>query len=211
MQEFWNFILRYAGVVAVVCAGGAAYYLSAAYRARRESRSAMFNAERQVTKDRMARFSIVGLLLVGLTLLFFGLALMGVGNAPLAEQPTRPPTRTSTPRAGITPSLAITPTRQPTSSLPTVPPPPAATKTPAPVVTTPGAGGKTAVVTGTADAGGLKLRKTPNGELIDSLPDGTVVELLGVTESVGGVEWQNVRDPRGREGWVAGQYLIINP
>jgi hypothetical protein len=211
MQEFWNFILRYAGVVAVVCAGGAAYYLAAAYRAQRESRSAMFDAERQVTKDRMMRSGVVGLVLIGLTLLFFGLALMGAGSAPPSEQPTRPPIGTSTRRAGITPSAAITPTQQPTSSVPTVPPPPAATKTPAPVVTTPGAGRKTAVVTGTSDVNGLKLRMTPNGELIDTLPDGTVLELLGETQTAVGLEWQKVRDPKGREGWVAGQYLIINP
>lgn len=211
MQEFWNFILRYAGVVAVVCAAGAAYYLSGAYRAQRESRSAMFDAERQVTKDRMRRSGVVGVGLIALTLLFFGLALMGAGNAPPAEQPTRPPTRTSTPRAGITPGLAITLTQQPTSSAPTVPPPPEATQTPAPVVTTPGAGHKTAVVTGSADVGGLALRKTPGGELIDRLPDGTVLELLGDTQSTAGEEWQSVRDPKGREGWVAGRYLIVNP
>jgi hypothetical protein len=211
VQEFWNFILRYAGLVALVCAAGAVYNLVTAYRARREGRSAMFGAERQAANDRVVRSGIFGLALVGLTLLFFGLALIGTGSAPSAEQPTRVLTRTTTPRAGITPSLAVTPTRQPTSSLPTVPPPPPATNTPAPVVTTPGADRKTAVVTGTADVGGLKLRKVPNGELIDSLADGTVVELLGESQTAVGLEWKKVRDPKGREGWVAAQYLIINP
>jgi uncharacterized protein YgiM (DUF1202 family) len=50
-----------------------------------------------------------------------------------------------------------------------------------------------------------------SGELIDKLPDGTVVELLGETQSEGGFEWQKVRDSKGREGWVAGQYLIVSP
>ena len=211
MQEFWNFILRYAGLVALLCAVGAAYNLVTAYRARREGRSAMFGAERQAATDRVLRSGIFGVALVGLTLLFFALALIGTGSTPPSEQPTRPSTRTATPRAGITPGLATTPTRQPTSSLPTVPPPPAATNTPAPVVTTPGSGRKTAVVTGTGDVGGLKLRKAPNGELIDSLPDGTVVEILGESQTAVGLEWRNVRDPKGREGWVAAQYLIINP
>ena len=211
MQEFWNFILRYAGLVALLCAVGAAYNLVTAYRARREGRSAMFGAERQAATDRVLRSGVFGVALVGLTLLFFALALIGTGSTPPSEQPPRPSTRTATPRAGITPGLAVTPTRQPTSSLPTVPPPPAATNTPAPVVTTPGPGSKTAVVTGTGDVGGLKLRKAPNGELIDSLPDGTVVEILGESQTAVGLEWRNVRDPKGREGWVAAQYLIINP
>lgn len=211
MQEFWNFILRYAGLVALLCAVGAAYNLVTAYRARREGRSAMFGAERQAATDRVLRSSVFGVALVGLTLVFFALALISTGSTPPSEQPTRPSTRTVTPRAGITPGLAATPTRQPTSSLPTVQPPPAATNTPAPVAATPGAGRKTAVVTGTGDVGGLKLRKAPNGELIDSLPDGTVVEILGESQTAVGLEWRNVRDPKGREGWVAAQYLIINP
>ena len=213
MQELWNILLKYAAIPALVCAALAAYYLVNAYGARRASRSALFDAERQVTTDRMTRAGSLGLGLLGLTFLFFGLALIGLSVSPTAESPTRVPTRTVTPRAGTTPALVASPTGLPTSSLPTVPPPPAATNTPKPVVNTPSAGRKTAVVTGTADAGGLKLRRAPSpaGELIDSLPDGTVVELLGETKSDSGIEWQRVRDPKGREGWVAGQYLIFNP
>jgi len=173
----------------------------------------MFNAERQVANDRMMRSGIIGLGFVGLTLLFFGLALVGASSTPSTETPTRTPARTATVRPVTTPGPVGTPTLAPGTPLPTVQPPPAATKTPtpAPTATTPGTGRKTAIVTGTADAGGLALRQTPRGELIDRLPDGTVVELLGETQAIAGDEWQKVRDPRGREGWVAGQYLIINP
>jgi SH3-like domain-containing protein len=38
-----------------------------------------------------------------------------------------------------------------------------------------------------------------------------VVEVLGESQTAVGLEWRNVRDPKGREGWVAAQYLIINP
>lgn len=211
MQEFWNVLLRIAGLVALVCAVATIYFLASAYRARREGRSALFDAERQVSNDRVTRNSIAGLGMVALTFLFFGLALIGAGGTPAAEQtPTRTSTRTVTPRAGTTPGTPATQT-QPTSSLPTVPPPPAATNTPRPVVNTPAAGRKSAVVTGTADVGGLKLRTAPNGDIIDSLPDGTVVELLGEVKTEVGLEWQRVRDPKAREGWVASQYLIINP
>ena len=212
MQEFFGFLLKAAGLIALVCAVATAYFLVSAYRARRESRSALFDAERQVSNDRVVRNGLAGLVMVALTFVFFALALIGAGTAPTAEQqtPTRTPTRTVTPRAGITPG-ALSTQVQPTSSLPTVPPPPPATNTPRPVVNTPAAGRKSAVVTGTADVGGLKLRTAPNGDIIDSLPDGTVVELLGEVQTQVGIEWQRVRDPKGREGWVAGQYLIINP
>ena len=210
MQEFWNVLLRIAGLIALVCAVAAAYFLASAYRARREGRSALFDAERQVSNDRMTRNSVAGLAMVALTFLFFGLALIGAGSTPTTEQQTRTPTRTVTPRVGTTPNVLTTQV-QPTSSLPTVPPPPPATSTPRPVVNTPAAGRKSAVVTGTSDVGGLKLRQTPNGDIIDSLPDGTVVELLGEVKNEVGIEWQNVRDPKGREGWVAAQYLIVNP
>ena len=60
---------------------------------------------------------------------------------------------------------------------------------------------------------GLRLRDAPNGNLIDYLPDGTVVELLDAApvRTADGIEWVNVVDPQGREGWVATQYLTINP
>ena len=211
MQEFWNVLLRIAGLVALVCAVAAAYFWASVFRARREGRSALFDAERQVSNDRATRNGVAGLAMVALTFLFFGLALIGAGSTPAAEQtPTRIATRTVTPRAGTTPGALAT-QAQPTSSLPTVPPPPPATNTPRPVVNTPAAGRKSAVVTGTADVGGLKLRAAPNGDIIDSLPDGTVVELLGEVKTEVGIEWQRVRDPKAREGWVASQYLIINP
>jgi hypothetical protein len=215
VQEFFGFILKAAGLIALVFAVFAVYFLASAYRARREGRSALFDAERQVSNDRVTRNSVAGLAMVALTCVFFALALIGAGSAPASEQPTTPTralTRTITPRAGTTPGTLTTQV-PPTSSLPTVPPPPPATNTPRPVVITPGAGSKSAVVTGTSEAGGLALRKTPApaGELIDRLPDGTVVELLGEVRTEASTEWQKVRDPKGREGWVAGQYLIINP
>jgi hypothetical protein len=213
MQELWNLFLRFAGLVALVSAVAAAYYLAMAYRAQRTAKSALFDAERQVMNDRVSRSGFIGLGLLGVTGLFFVLALTGGGSAAPAEQATRAPTHTNTPRVGTRPAQLGTPTSLPTLSGPTVPPPPGMTNTPAPAsptASTPG-GSKTAIVTGTADVGGLKLRATPNGEIIDALPDGTVVQLLNETKTEVGIEWQKVRDPKNREGWVAGQYLIINP
>jgi SH3-like domain-containing protein len=66
------------------------------------------------------------------------------------------------------------------------------------------------------DAGtlGLRLREAPSvdANLIDYLPDGTVVTLLAdVTTTPDGIEWRRVIDPQGREGWVATNYLSVNP
>jgi len=60
---------------------------------------------------------------------------------------------------------------------------------------------------------GLTLTHTYDGDIDIYLvgPDGTVVELLGEVKTEVGIEWQRVRDPKAREGWVASQYLIINP
>lgn len=211
MQALWKFVVDNAWLVALACAVGAAYALATAYRARRDVRVALFTIERQSANNRAIRSGLIGLMLIGLMCLFFGLSLMREGTAQSTEQPPRPQIRTSTPSSGIAPTLGITPTRLPGTVLPTVPPPPPATKTPGPVVVTPAPGGRSAVVAGAADTGGLAFRKAPNGELIDRLPDGTVVELLGETQTVAGREWQRVRDSKGREGWVAGEYLIINP
>jgi SH3-like domain-containing protein len=66
-----------------------------------------------------------------------------------------------------------------------------------------------AVVTG-ADDPGLRLRQSPNGEQIDYLKSGTVVELLPDAQvtTADDITWQKVRDPQGREGWVATAYLV---
>ncbi len=68
MQEFWNVLLRIAGLIALVCAVAAAYFIASAYRARREGRSALFDAERQVSNDRVTRNSIAGMAMVALKL-----------------------------------------------------------------------------------------------------------------------------------------------
>ena len=80
MQELWNVLVKYAGIPALVCLFAAAYFLVDAYRVRRVGRSALFDAERQVTNERVARSGIAGLGLLGLTMLFFGLALVGTGS-----------------------------------------------------------------------------------------------------------------------------------
>ena len=72
MQELINILLKYAGIPSLFCAVIAVYYLVDAYRTRRAGRSALFDAERQVTRDRSSRSGVAGLAMLGLTFLFFG-------------------------------------------------------------------------------------------------------------------------------------------
>ena len=67
-----------------------------------------------------------------------------------------------------------------------------------------------AVVTGAGEPG-LRLRTTPNGQEIDYLKDGTVLDVLddAQVKTDDGNTWQKVRDPQGREGWVASAYIVF--
>lgn len=74
---------------------------------------------------------------------------------------------------------------------------PAPTTVPAP---------QTYVVSGTEGLG-LFLRDAPNGNILATLPDGTVVERVG--ENFAGPDWTwvEVRAPDGQVGWVALDFL----
>jgi hypothetical protein len=66
-----------------------------------------------------------------------------------------------------------------------------------------------AIVDGTA-GGGLTLRKTPGGEEITILPDGTIVNLLDTEPVVANdFTWRNIRTVAREEGWVVEDFLVI--
>lgn len=108
---------------------------------------------------------------------------------------------------------ATTPTPLPVIASPTVPSSVAqifATSTPPPNAPTPtpqGIGQRLQV----ANTGneGANLRREPGsaGERLKTIPDGTVVEVVGPDRTVDGIIWKNVRDPQGEAGWIAGSYL----
>jgi hypothetical protein len=156
----------------------------------RASRGALFSTERQVALDRARRANMTALGLVGLAVLLLLVNLVGSGAASLGLSPTATPTRTPPPPTTLAPA--------PRETL-------VATLLPTPTATPPLA---TAVVVG-AGVPGLRLRQSPNGQEIDYLADGTVVELFPepTVTTADGITWQKVRDPQGREGWVATAYL----
>ena len=187
-----------AGIGAVVAIAGALIFFWQTQEAQRAARRALFDTERQVYLDRIrrGRLSALGLVVLALILFVVDLGGSAIANPPPTPTPTVTPTPTSPPPT-IGPS--------PTSTLPL----PTATLTPEPSPTAPP---QTATVTG-AGTLGLRLRDAPNGNLIDYLLDGTVLTLLpdAPVRTDDGLEWQHVIDPQGREGWVATQYIVINP
>jgi hypothetical protein len=158
--------------------------------ASRASRGALFNTERQVALDRAKRAQISALALGGAAAVLLLVNLVASGSAGISISPTETPTRTPRPSPTIAPATrevliaTLAPTPTPTPPL------------------------STAVVVNAGEPG-LRLRAAPNGDEIDFLKDGTVLELLPepqVTTS-DGIVWQKVRDPQGREGWVATAYI----
>jgi len=183
---------------AVVAVFAALVFAWQMQESQRASRRALFDTERQVHLDRVRRARLTAIGLVALAVFLFVVNLGGsaIANPPPTATPTDTPTPTSPPPT-IGPSP--TPTSPPTDTPTPEPPPP----TPQP---------RTGTITG-AGTLGLRLRDAPNGNLIDYLPDGTIVTLLPdpTVTTDDGLTWQKVIDPQGREGWVATQYLTINP
>ena len=56
---------------------------------------------------------------------------------------------------------------------------------------------------------GANLRREPGqgGERMKTIPDGTLVEVVGPDRTVDGIVWRNVRDLQGETGWIAGSFL----
>lgn len=59
----------------------------------------------------------------------------------------------------------------------------------------------------------LRRRSAPgtSSDVIDSLPPGTQVAVLGGPVEADGYHWWQVRVGDGREGWVAGEELVVKP
>ncbi|MFN8596868.1 MAG: SH3 domain-containing protein [Anaerolineae bacterium] len=179
-------------IVAIFAGLGAAFMLWTGQTSARAGRGALFNTERQVAYDRAKRSRMAALALAGVSIALLLINLLGSGTSALSVVPT--PTVTRTPRPTQTLSQATREVLIATlaaTSTPTVQP-------------------QKAVVTGAGEPG-LRLRATPNGQEIDFLKDGTVLEVLPdpQVKTDDGNTWQKVRDPQGREGWVAIAYIVF--
>lgn len=132
--------------------------------------------------------------------------------------PTATPTLTSTPTSmpsatpSSTPTLSPTPTITPTlTQTPTVTATPLPTSTPTLVARTTLTPFATSihryVVIANTGGRGVRLRATPHGKVIDVLPEGAQVRVVGEPRQVDGITWVPVLDEQGRLGWVAAAYV----
>ena len=178
-------------LLAAIAAGiAAAYMLWTGQNALQKGRGALFNTERQVAFDQARRSNSMALGLLGVAAFLLLIRLIGGSAGGVITQPTTTPNRKGPP---------------PTTLAPGPPATFAATLLPTPTATPPLA---RAVVVN-AGVPGLRLRETPNGNEIDFLPDGIVLELFPepTVTTDDGITWQKVRDPQGRVGWVATAYI----
>ena len=123
---------------------------------------------------------------------------------PTTAVPSPLPTNTADQPAIIEPAVTATAVPLPPSPTPLLP----ATDTAVPLPTdTP------QPTTATVQSGvGVWLRSIPStdGEQVEWLLDGTILELLPGLESDDDLDWQQVRAPSGSEGWVAVPFIVYN-
>jgi hypothetical protein len=145
--------------------------------------------------------TVFGYTLGGVVAILMIILLIGLGGASvvISEQvalPTQTPTITYT----ITPTVTKTPT----------PIPPTATLTPTLTTTLTATATETALPTPTPmyalvqteDGSGALLRAEPNGTVLGSYVDGTLMLVLPATIDLDGVIWVNVVAPDQNEGWM---------
>ena len=86
----------------------------------------------------------------------------------------------------------------------------APTPIPAPPIATPA---PTAVpervkVAGTNGSGvNLRAKAGEKGARLKTVPEGTMLDVVGTDETADGIAWRNVRDAAGTSGWVAGKFV----
>ncbi len=181
-------------IVGIVAGIAAAFMFWTSQTALRAGRGALFNTERQVANDRAnrSRMSALALAIVAVMLVLLNVVSGGSAGSVIGVSPTVTPTRTPRPSPTILPATreVLVATLLPTATPTTQP--------------------QQAIVVNAGEPG-LRLRETPNGTEIDFLKDGTVLDLIPEPQVTtdDGLTWQKVRDPQGREGWVATAYIAV--
>jgi hypothetical protein len=60
---------------------------------------------------------------------------------------------------------------------------------------------------------GANLRERPGSTapVVKTVPDGTVLSVVGADQQMDGRGWRNVREPEGTQGWVAAELVERAP
>lgn len=203
-------------LLAIVTLLAAFFYLLKALGQRRRINRQVYSVG-QVEMRRAMKIGFLRAIVIAFAaaLLLFAWGVMrATGTWPLLPEPTPMPTvaPTNTPTPTLSPD--VTPAPAETMSLTLTPgamettvatPTATATATPTPTVT-PTPPPATAVV---SSGVGVWLRAAPStgGEQLEWLLDETVLTLLPGYETGSDFDWQQVRAPSGREGWVAVPFI----
>jgi hypothetical protein len=88
-------------------------------------------------------------------------------------------------------------------------PTPAAPQTPPTPLPPPGTQGGQVQV-GNTQGDGANLRRDPSqsGDRIKTIPEGTLLTVVGPDQQAEGQTWRNVRDPQGDTGWIVASLLV---
>ncbi len=205
-------------LLAIVTLLAAFFYLLKALAQRQRINRQVYSVA-QVETRRAMKIGFLRAIVVALVaamLLFAWGVLRAIGTWPLLPEPT--PTLTLLPTSSSTPTVApdVTPAPIETISLPLTPAAaetavatPTATATATATATptiTPTPQPATAVV---SSGVGVWLRAAPStdGEQLEWLLDDTILTLLPGYETGSDFDWQQVRAPSGKEGWVAVPFI----
>ena len=108
-------------------------------------------------------------------------------------------------RSNAVPVVAVAPAAE-VQLIPTpIPPPAIATPEPAPPVE------KVRVTNTNGSNLNLRVRAGERGHRLKSVPEGSVLEIIGADETADGIVWRNVRDAAGASGYVAAKFVVKVP
>lgn len=85
--------------------------------------------------------------------------------------------------------------------VPTPIPAPAITPEPAPVVE------RVKVANSLGSGVNLRAKAGEKATRLKTMPEGSVLEIVGTDQTADGLVWRNVRDASGASGWMAGKFL----
>ncbi|NLG51008.1 MAG: SH3 domain-containing protein [Chloroflexi bacterium] len=126
----------------------------------------------------------------------------------VSNQPTQEPTKhntlaasDTTPTRQVLPLATFTPTPQSVVT-------PEATLEPTPEAATLAIGAKAKVANTGAQGLNMRSGAGTGHARVKTLPEGSVIEVIGGPQDANGFTWWQVRDEAGTTGWVASQYLV---
>jgi uncharacterized protein YgiM (DUF1202 family) len=141
-----------------------------------------------------------------------GDAIGWIVSTALRPLPTPPPTPSNTATSATTPTVTVVASTTPQPAASPTPSEPTATLPSLPSLPSSGQAGQAEperVEVFDTGSGGANLRAEPGigGRIVQSLPDGTRLTVVGQDREVDGRAWRNVRGEAGTIGWVADEVV----